>query len=199
VTSISSKYTCTFPTITAGTYLAQANFAGDLNYKLSNSATINVVVAQVTPTLSVTGVQSNGTSGQVITYTATITGITGSLPPSGVPTWNLTGASNSCSSSTGPITNGVSSLYSCVVPASSAGSYSGGITYLGDSNYTSVGPSNPYLLNVSKFSPTISVTTSSPTTTIGSTPQLQVPLRAQLQREPRPGQSPVFLGFHVVA
>ena len=168
INAYTSSYTCTIPTTTAGTYLVQANFPGDVNYKPGNSSTINVVVPQNTPSLTVTGVQSNGTGGQIITYTATILGTFGSLAPTGNPTWIFTGPSNSCSATTGPVTSGVSTIYTCVVPATSAGTYSASITYPGDSNYTSAGPSTPYVVNVSKFVPAIAVTTSSPTATLGS-------------------------------
>ncbi len=76
---IATAYSCSFTTSLAGTYIATANFSGDSNYNSVNSSAVNVVVATATPTLSVSGVQSSTSGGQIITYTATITGVTGSL------------------------------------------------------------------------------------------------------------------------
>ena len=168
--SNSASYTCVFPTLTAGTYAAIAHFPGDQYYQIGNSSSLPVVVPLVTPTITVTGVQSNGTTGQIITYTATVTGVAGANAPTGTPLWSFTGASNACSSTTGPVTSGViNSIYTCVVPATSAGNYSAGLTYPGDSNFTSAGPTFSSTIVVSKFSPSISVTTDSPTASLGST------------------------------
>ncbi len=164
-----TAYSCSFPTATAGTYIAQANFPGDANYQLINSTPINIIVAKVTPTLSVTGVQSGSSSGQIITYTATVTGVNGSLAPTGTPSWTLTGPSTSCTTSTGPVTSSVSSIFTCVIPATLSGSYTASITYVGDNNYTSAGPSTAYNLSVSQVTPTVVVTTSTPTASLGGT------------------------------
>ncbi len=123
--TIATAYSCTFPTAIAGNYSAQANFPGDLNYQLVNSSTITVTVPKATPVLGVTAFQSSGSSGQIVTYTATITGAIGSVAPTGAPIWTLTGPSTSCAQTTGPVTSGVSSIYTCVAPASLAGTYTG--------------------------------------------------------------------------
>ncbi len=167
--TIATAYSCTFPTITAGTYTAQANFPGDANYQLANSSTINIVVAKALPTLSVTASQSSTSSGQTITFTATIAGAAGSVAPTGSPTWALTGASSSCASTTGPIVSSVSSIYTCTVAATLAGTYTAAITYSGDSNYLTSGPSTPYGIDVAKVTPTVTITTSASTAALGST------------------------------
>ncbi len=164
-----TAYSCTFPTAIAGTYTAQANFPGDSNYNSINSSIINISVTKADPTLSVTGVQSVTTSGQITTFTATITGVSGSLAPIGSPTWIITGASTSCSSTTGPVNSAVSSIYTCVVPTNVSGGYSAAISYAGDANYNAAGPSATYGINIAKVTPTIFVTTSSPTAALGST------------------------------
>eukprot|EP01037_Dinobryon_pediforme_P014964 gene14964-15103_t len=168
VSSTVSSYTCTFSNTTAGTYSAQANFPGDLNYRLANSSTIQITIPKFTPSVTVVGVQSSGTNGQVITYTGTVVGTPGSYPPSGSPTWTFTGAANSCSATTGPVTSVVTTIYTCTVPANSAGSYSASMAYPGDNNYAAVGPTSSGILSVSKFSPIITVTTSAATTSLSS-------------------------------
>ncbi len=164
-----TAYSCTFPTATAGTYIAVANFPGDSNYNSITSTSVTIVVAPQTPTLSVSGVQSSTSGGQIITYTATITGTTGSLAPTGAPTWTLTGPSTTCSSTTGPVTSGVSSIYTCVVPAGTAGTYSASVSVAADSNYIVAGPSSVFSLAITKLTPIVTVTTSTPTTSLGST------------------------------
>ena len=134
-----------------------------------NSSTINVVVGKATPTLAVTGFQSIGTSGQVITFTGTVTGATGAVVPTGTPTWTLTPLGTTCATNSGPTTSGVTATYTCVVSANAAGTYTAAITYGGDSNYLSAGPSTAYSLNLSKLTPAVVVTTSAPTVALGGT------------------------------
>jgi len=162
-----TNYFCTFPTVIAGTYSATANFPGDSNYSAGNSTTLLVVVPKATPTLSVTGIQSTTANGQITTFTGTIVGSTGSVAPTNAPTWTLTGASG-CDSTTGPVTSGVSTIYTCTIASNSSGSYSAAITYPGDSNYNGVGPSATYSINVVKATPTVFVTTSTATTQLGN-------------------------------
>ncbi|MEI6680257.1 MAG: hypothetical protein WCL21_16735, partial [Mariniphaga sp.] len=164
-----TTYTCTIPTVTAGTYVASANFPGDANYNAIASASANIVVSQVTPTPSVTGVQSSTTSGQIITYTGTITGVSGSLAPTGAPTWAVTGpgSANTCSSTTGPVTNGVSSIYTCVVPATLAGTYTARISTAFDNNYFASGLSSTFSITIAQVTPLVTVTTSTPTANLG--------------------------------
>lgn len=167
--TIASAYSCTFPAATVGTYSVQANFPGDANYALVNSSTINISVGKATPSLAVTGLQSIGTSGQVITFTATITGAAGAVVPVGLPSWILTPAGTTCATISGPTTNGVIATYTCIVSANLAGTYTAAISYAGDSNYLSAGPSTAYTLNLSKLSPAVVITTSAPTVALGST------------------------------
>ncbi|MEI6680693.1 MAG: hypothetical protein WCL21_18945, partial [Mariniphaga sp.] len=169
----STTYTCAIPTATAGNYLAAATFPGDTNYNPVTSATTTIPVAKVAPTLTVTGIQSSTTSGEIITYTGTVTGVTGSVAPTGAPTWLVTGpsaASDICASTTGPVTNGVNSIYTCVVPATLAGTYTAVISVGLDTNYLAAGPSSPiFSLSISKITPTVTVNTSSGTATLGTT------------------------------
>jgi hypothetical protein len=166
-----TAYSCSFPTATAGNYTVLAAFPGDANYNSITSSPRTIAVTPTTPILSVTGIQSSTVGGQIITYTGTITGTTGSLAPTGAPTWSLGGPSGvigSCQSTGGPVTNGVASIYTCVVPASVAGTYTAAIAYASDSNYTTAGPSATFSLSLTKITPTVVVTTSASTIALGS-------------------------------
>ena len=118
------------------------------------------------------GVQSSTVNGQIITYTATITGTTGSLAPTGTPTWTVTGpisGADSCQSTTGPATTGVASTYTCVVPATAAGTYTAAVSVAADSNYFAANDlSSPFPLVIAQSAPTVTVTTSSANATLGS-------------------------------
>ena len=172
LTPPTTAYTCVFPTVLAGSYSATANFPGDSNYSSSNSAISTITVAKANPTLNVIGVQTTTGTGQVTTFTATITGSTGSVAPTGAPVWILTGTSDtSCTASTstisGPVNSGVSSIYTCQIPSNSSGAYSAQITYPGDTNYNAAGPSAPFSINIAKATPTVRVTTSNASVALG--------------------------------
>ena len=113
--------------------------------------------------------RSSTGQGQVITYTATVVGATGSLAPTGTPTWTLTGPSTTCSSNTGPVTSGVTAIYTCVVSAPSAGTYTAAISVAADTNYTIAGPSTPASLTITRLTPTVTVATSASTAALGGT------------------------------
>jgi hypothetical protein len=89
------------------------------------------------------------------------------LAPTGVPIWTVTGAVGSCTSNTGPVTSGVTAIYTCVVPVNSSGSYAASVSYPGDNNYFSAGPSADGV-NISKVIPSVFVSTSTATTSLGS-------------------------------
>ena len=174
LTPPTTAYTCVFPTTLAGNYSATANFPGDSNYSSSNSPIVTIAVPKANPSLNVIGVQTTTGTGQVTTFTATITGSTGSVAPTGAPVWILTGTSDtSCTASTstitGPVNSGVSSIFTCQIPSNSSGAYSAAITYPGDTNYYSAGPSSPFSINIAKATPTVRVTTSNATVALGST------------------------------
>ncbi|MEI6220445.1 MAG: Ig-like domain repeat protein, partial [Actinomycetes bacterium] len=173
IPTLQTTYSCTIPTSAAGDYLATATFPGDANFNPVSSATATINVAQATPTLSVAGVQSFIVSGQIITYTATVTGKAGSFAPTGAPTWSVTGpsaASNSCTGgTTGPVTNGVNSIYTCIVPAALAGTYTATVSVNSDSNYTSAGPSTLFQIVITQVTPLVTVTTSASSVSLGST------------------------------
>ena len=166
-----TAYQCTFPTPLAGTYTATANFLGDSNYNSVTSSALPVVVnKESVVSQSVTPQQSSTSNGPIITFTATIVGVTGSVPPSALlPNWTLTGPSSTCQSTTGPVVSGVTSIYTCVVPATSATTYTATVTYPGDNNYLAHAVSAPASLTIAALTPAIRVTTDHPTAALGST------------------------------
>ena len=166
-----TAFQCTFPTPLAGTYNATANYLGDSNYNSITSSTLPIVVNKVSVvSQSVTPQQSSTINGPIITFQATIVGVTGSVPPSAAsPVWTLTGPSSTCQSVTGPVVSGVTSIYTCVVPANSATTYTATVTYPGDSNYLARAVSAPASLTIAALTPAIHVTTDHPTAALGST------------------------------
>jgi hypothetical protein len=79
--------------------------------------------------------------GSTIFFTATVTGPTSAIAPSGIGTWSITGASGvtSCALTTGPVGLLNVSTYTCSVLASRAGNYGATFTFPGDSAYNAVG------------------------------------------------------------
>jgi len=170
------SYTCTVTATQAGTYGASFTYGGDSNY---NPATVsqsqNTSVAKVTPTVAVSTTQSTALLGDLVTYTAVVTGVANAQTPnssSGVANWTITpGASGlTCSSTTGPTAGVNSATYSCSFIASKAGTF--GVTYSfgADTNYNAVSgvvSSNTTLVNL--YPPAVSVSSSKTTANLGDT------------------------------
>jgi hypothetical protein len=156
-----STYACQFPTATAGSYTAVANFPGDINYTATNSTSLVVVVLPATPTVTIVGTPLTNVFGAPVTFTATVIGAAGSVAPTGgISSWHLGGLATGCSpgsgiSTTGPIFNGIAEIYTCVVQVTAAGAYSAYATTVADTNY------------VTAQSSTVSITVGPELTTIG--------------------------------
>src|ERR1019366_7099663 len=100
--------------------------------------------------------------GGTITYTATVSGVVGATAPAGSIVWGVSGAANSCLSTT-LATAGLSAnqtLFTCTVAASPAGSYSATASYSGDSNYTSLTAPAAVTVVIAKVAPAVAVTAS---------------------------------------
>src|ERR1019366_9738152 len=98
--------------------------------------------------------------GGTITYTATVSGVVGATAPAGSITWGVSGATNSCLSTT-VATAGLSAnqtIFTCTVAASPAGSYSATATYSGDSNYTALASTSPLAVVIAQVTPTVALT-----------------------------------------
>ena len=160
-----ATYTCTLTVSKAGTYNVTAAYPGDSNYVTVTSATDTVVVAQATPTNVVTNSPASPTLGQSVTFTATVTGPTGGVTPSGTMAWSVSGTAGitSCSTTTGPTGGSNVATYTCVLTASNAGTYVVSAAYPGDGNYVTV-TSAADTVTVDLPSPTVGVTNSTPIT-----------------------------------
>ncbi len=162
----SGQATCVLPVPTTGTYVVSDSWNGNTNYNLVASADDTVTVAKTTPTNVVTNVPASPTLGQVVTFTATVTGPVGGATPSGAVTWTLTGPVTSSASTTGPSGTTNVATYTCVIAASGAGSYSATAAYAADSNYSAV-TSSADTFAVAKTTPTNVVTNVPASPTLG--------------------------------
>jgi hypothetical protein len=109
------------------------------NPSVSDSETIapnNLVIGQDSTTTTLAISNASPTTGQNVTYTATVTPAhTGSTEPSGSVTFTDGGAPiGSCSSQS--LTAGPSSSTACALSYSAAGSHNIAASYTGDSNFT---------------------------------------------------------------
>jgi len=163
-----AAYSCLLPLQTAGTYTAVANFGGDLNYDSVASLPLPITVAQVQPTLTLTGATSSNSFGAPITFTATIVGVANSLPPTGSIVWSRSGLTPGCSANTGPAYVGVTAIYTCVVIVSGAGTYGEAFSYSGDTNYLS-GTSSVVPIAVGPQLPSITFSTTPGAPVLGDT------------------------------
>jgi len=165
-------YSCTFPAASAGTYHATANFPGDSNYDAANSQPLAIVVAHVTPTISVTGAALSNVYRAPITFTAIISGVVGSTAPTGAITWHAALGANAlaCASNGGPTVNAFSTTYTCTVSVSAPGTYTAYISFAGDSNYLAIVASSPAAsVTVGPATPTITFSTTPASPNLGDT------------------------------
>lgn len=155
--------TCSITATKAGSYSVSDSYGGDANYTSAGSNTDMVSVAKATPTNVVTNSAPPALGGN-ITFSATVSGVSG-ITPTGSVTWHVSGSAGatSCGSTTA-LSGGVAT---CVITATKGGTYVVSDTYGGDSNYTSA-PSNTDTVSIGKITPTNKVTNSSPTK-VGST------------------------------
>ena len=166
-----ATYTCVITASGAGSYTAKAAFAADTNYSAVTSNTVSLTVAKATPTNVVSNAPAAPTLGNTVTYTATVTGPAGGATQSGAVTWTLTGPVTSSASTTGPTGTTNVATYTCVIPASGAGSYTGKAAFAADTNYAAV------TSNTDSFT----VATATPTNVVTNVPA-----------NPTPGQSVTF-------
>ena len=170
-----NAYACTFPTASAGSYHATANFPGDGNYDAANSSPITIVVPHVTPTITVTGAALSNVYRAPITFTAVLTGVTGSVAPTGAITWNvfLGSTPQTCAANGGPSVTGVNATYTCTINVNAPGTYTGNISFAGDSNYLAVANSSTASVDVGPATPTISFNVTPAAPVLGDTITVQ--------------------------
>ena len=125
-------YSCVVVAHTAGIYVPLFTFNGDANYSATTPASgFTTQVAKADPTVAVDVAAGTVNLGQSITFTATVTGPTNAVAPSASNvTWAITGVTGvtTCTSTTGPTPSSNVSTYTCVVVATTAGTYSATFT-----------------------------------------------------------------------
>ncbi len=170
--SNSLTYTCSVTASVAGSYGATFTYQGDSNYSLTSAnSSQTTFVAKVNPTVAVTANASTATLGDVLTFTAILSGPANAAVPTGSATWTVTGVTGitACESTTINTTS-ANTTYTCSVRALKAGTY--GVTFSdgGDFTYNAVA-STPAssTTTVAQYTPTVLVTSSSPTASLGST------------------------------
>jgi hypothetical protein len=122
----------------AGVYQLTGNYAGDGNYS-ATAGYATTTVAPATPTVTVNVSPTKPAPGQALTFSATVTGSTGGLTPTGTVSWTFTaapGALPTCGNSNlAGSGNSATTTSSCVVINSRDGTYVVTANYSGDSNY----------------------------------------------------------------
>ncbi len=128
-----------------------ASYAGDSNYKPSNSASIGLAAAQGTPTVGVAISSNPAAYGTSVTLTATVIG-TGVTPTGSVTFFDTAGQLGTATLNGA----GVATYSTSAFPV---GSTSITVGYGGDTNYSPV-TSPPVSFTVTKGTPTVSLTAS---------------------------------------
>ena len=164
-----SAYTCQVIPLTVGTYTVVAEFAGDSNYNgLVATTSLNVTIAQATPTVTVSSSLSTAALGQSVTFSATVTGPTGAPAPTGTITWTFSGAVTACSSQSLLVASTNYATETCTITPPAQGTYSATATYSGDLNYASRAGSSGSV-TVTQATPTVAVAISPTAPTMGQT------------------------------
>jgi len=160
--------TCTVSDAQPGTYTATADYQGDSNYDPASGTDDTAQVANAVPTVAVADNASSISIGGTLVFTATVTGI--GPTPTGPMSWAVTGpsgASVSCSSTSGPAGSGDAATYTCSIASAVAGTYIATADYPGDSNYGSA--SGTDTAHVAKVAPTVTVADNASSISIGGT------------------------------
>ena len=144
-----------------GTCVVTATKAGDDRYLPTSATTAEVTVAQVTPSVDVTGA-TTVIPGQTRTVTVTVTGLVpGATAPSVAPVLSGMTTNASVSPASAVVTlagDGTSGTASFVVTAGRVGTLVVGATVAANAPYTTASDSSPLEIEVAKARPAIDVT-----------------------------------------
>ncbi len=154
--------------LSVGTHSLTATYGGDSNFKPSapSSPATSEVVNKAPTTITVAASASPITFGQSETYTATVTGPTGVLPPpSGTVTF--TDGSTTLGPGTLSTTAGVTTA-TFTAPQPAVGAHSISASYGGDGNYLVSATTTPAPVTVNKAPTTVTLQSSGTPTTYGS-------------------------------
>ena len=159
---------CSFTNSISGDYYASSTVAEDANYVSATSSTIRISIGTTAPIVTVTATPTSPTTGQPITYTATVVG-GDSLPvPGGSVLWVVSGQASSCSSTPAPVPSATYTTFTCIVDTPVAGRYKANATYTGDLNYSGAPTSDDVPVQVTAATPTMDVTVTPATPTLGN-------------------------------
>ena len=146
--------TCSTATLPAGSDSIGASYSGDSNYAAVTAAPVTQTVAQLSPTLVLSGEGSSQVNQQV-TFTATLGGVTFTpTAPSGTVTFTAGG--NPISDCPAVTVNATTLAPTCATSTLSAGSDSIRASYSGDGNYKAV-TAAAVTQTVSKLGPTLTL------------------------------------------
>ena len=157
--------TLTTTTLAGGSNSITTTYQGDANYDSAASSTPAQVT--VSPAASTTALKSSAnpaTFGQAVTFTATVTGITGAAAPSGTVTF--TGAGTAPVTVPLSTTGGVTTA-ALTTSALAVGPHSITATYDGNGDYKTSTSSPALSQTVNKATPTTKVSSSSGSITFG--------------------------------
>jgi hypothetical protein len=126
---VNGTATLTTSTLPAGSPAITASFAGNGTFSSGTSATpAAVTVTQATPTVALLASPNPSTFGQSVTFTATVTGPSGTTPPTGTVTFK----NGTTTLGTGTLTNGVATFSTSSLPV---GTQTITASYSGDTNF----------------------------------------------------------------
>jgi hypothetical protein len=136
----SGRATCVITVSSAGSYVVSDTYGGDTTYSgiTSHSDTVTVAQSSAVDVVSDSSTASKpATLGGSVTFTATLTGPSGSKAPTGKITWSVGGSAGvtACKTSTTTLSAGAAT---CVLTTSGVGTYAVSDTYGGDTKYAAV-------------------------------------------------------------
>jgi hypothetical protein len=156
-TAVSSSTVLAPTNPTATGYQLEASFTPTGSNYSSGVACQSLTVNTATPTASIVSNASQGTAafGSSVTFTATLTGISGgAIPTNNVTFYNNGAAIASCPSVA--LTNGTAT---CSTSTLTSGSHTITVSYAGDTNYSAITTSLPSVsLTIGGAAPTVAVT-----------------------------------------
>ncbi len=167
-----ATYTCVITASKAGNYSATAGYPGDSNYG-SNSGSDSFTVSKVAASTSLGASTTSPTLGQLVTYTATVSGPPGGATPTGTVTFKdgsstitCAGGSQTLSGSANTATATCQMTYTSMTgnPHSITAVYVPGP----DPNYTAGTVSNTVTVTVGKATPATSLKLSASSGTYGN-------------------------------
>ena len=158
-----STATCLIATLTTGKHIATANYSGDSNFAPSQSSPLLQVVNQAQTVTTITANPPGGSQlGQLVTFTATVTGSNGGNPSGTVDFTSDQVALPGC---TGVVLVAqlVGSAATCQTSSLALGLHAIGTSYSGDNTFVGSVGSSEYLVSAATTAVTLSVNPSNAT------------------------------------